>query len=182
MPIVDLVYLSCFIAAVAFALGMVILRDPVHCAMCLIGVMVSLASIFVVMHQFFIAAIQIIVYVGAVMALFLWVIMMLNLRESEKPLKTLRDVRGWGALFGVMLFAIIGAAIIMSTIGAPHVALSSAPDVSLVSIAEGILLKFLLPVELTSLLLLVAMIGAIVLARPLKGNKQLSKSEDRIAE
>jgi NADH-quinone oxidoreductase subunit J len=173
MPIVDLVYLSCFIAAVAFALGMVILRNPVHCAMCLIGVMVSLASIFVVMHQFFIAAIQIIVYVGAVMALFLWVIMMLNLKEDEKPLRALRDVRGWGAFFGVMLFAILGAAIIMTSFGAPHIELANAPEVALVSIAEGVLLKFLLPVELTSLLLLVAMIGAIVLARPLKGQSEI---------
>lgn len=172
MPVVELIYLQCFVLAVALALGMVLMRNPVNQALCLIGVMVSIAAIFVVMHQFFIAAIQIIVYVGAVMALFLWVIMMLNLKEAEKLPRFLMGVRGWGALFGVMLFALIGAGIALTAFGIGRVELVAAPEVALTDIAKGILIRYLLPVELTSILLLVGMIGAVVLSRPLAARRE----------
>ncbi|GAB4320713.1 MAG: NADH-quinone oxidoreductase subunit J [Candidatus Sumerlaeia bacterium] len=168
MPVVELVYIVCFVLAVGLALGMVILRDPVRQAVCLIGVMVALAGIFVVMHQFFIAAIQIIVYAGAVMALFLWVIMMLNLREPERPPKRLAGVRGWGALLGLVFFAVIGAWIASTGLSQTHGVPAAPPEAPLGQIARWTLIKFLLPVELTSVLLLVGMIGAVTLSRPLR--------------
>ena len=68
----------------AFALGVILLRNPVSCAMCLVMSFVALAAVFVTLDAYFIAVVQVLVYAGAVMVLFLFIIMLLDLREEKR--------------------------------------------------------------------------------------------------
>src|SRR3954462_13885933 len=90
--------------AVGCALGVVFHRNPVHCALLLVGVLLSLAGVFILLHAQFVAALQVIVYAGAIMVLFLFVVMLLNVR-GENPLLSPGVVKGFGFLFAVVVCA-----------------------------------------------------------------------------
>jgi len=142
-------------------------RNPVTSAMFLVLCIVSLAGLFVLLHAFFLAAVQILVYAGAVMVLFLFVIMLLDLKEEERRKhKLVALVAGLTAVAG--LAGILGRTIY-----------ASAPGRGLAGQAEGgpvelgrLLFNyqqgspgFLLPFEMVSLVLLVAMIGVILISK-----------------
>jgi NADH-quinone oxidoreductase subunit J len=137
-------------------------RSPVTSAMFLVLTIVSLAGLYTLLHAFFLAAIQVLVYAGAVMVLFLFVIMLLDLREEER-----RRFRTFTVTSGIVAVAVIAGILIWSVWGAvPAVA----PGVDLVDGATkplGRLLftQYLLPFEVLSLLLLVAMVGVILLSK-----------------
>jgi NADH-quinone oxidoreductase subunit J len=140
--------------------------------MCLVGVMASLAVNYLLMRQEFVAFIQIVVYTGAIMVLFLFVIMLLNLKEPEVTPWYLRNARFWGGAlslaffftlaWGVQVFAVSGATP-GAVINEKAIAESGRPEV--IHLATLMLTKYIAPFILTSVLLLVAVIGAIVMAR-----------------
>lgn len=167
MDILTFAYIVLAIVAVAGSVAVVLTRDTVHSAMALIGVMLSLAGLFLLMRQEFVAAIQVIVYAGAIMVLFLFVIMLLNMREKETLPWHLRGVRLWGGLvsFAMLLLLAVGTYVFW-----PAAEMAKAvpgPGFTVGDIARVLLSKYLLPFELTSVLLLVAIIGAVVMARRL---------------
>jgi NADH-quinone oxidoreductase subunit J len=143
--------------------AMVVLkRNPVTSAMFLVLCIVSLAGLFVLLQAFFLAAVQILVYAGAVMVLFLFVIMLLDLKEeARRRIRLARGVTGALAVFAVL-------AIILQTIWQTHRG-AALPAPTLVGgtapLGKLLFSSFLLPFEILSLLLLVAMLGVILLSK-----------------
>ena len=151
--------------AIAAALGVVLLRNAVHSALSLVAVMTALAGIFLLMNAELVAAIQIIVYAGAVVVLFLFVIMMLNLREPEQLPKRNLPVRILATLFGLVMlgqlvFAGLGLLRPENAIDA-----TAAPAPAFAELAGQMMTQYALPFELVSILLLAAIVGAVVLSR-----------------
>jgi NADH-quinone oxidoreductase subunit J len=137
-------------------------RNPVTSAMFLVVSIVSLAGLFVLLHAFFLAAIQILVYAGAVMVLFLFVIMMLDLKvEQRRKVGRITLITGLvavGALAALLLSSIYGT-VPGSGLPAPMV------EGNVESLGRMLFLDYLLPFEVLSVLLLVAMIGVILLSQ-----------------
>ncbi len=155
------------LTAVAFAVGMVFRRNPVHCALHLVGVLLALSGMFVLLNAPFIAAIQVVVYAGAIMVLFLFVVMLLNVK-GETPLLTPGAAKGFGFLFALVAF--VELLWIVLSRGAEGDAVAAAPQVpaafgSPAEIGRILYTTWLFPFEVTSILLLIAVVGAVVLAK-----------------
>jgi NADH-quinone oxidoreductase subunit J len=135
-------------------------RNPVNSAMFLVLTIVFMAGLFLLLRAFFLAAVQILVYAGAVMVVFLFVIMLLDLKEeTRRKINKIRLVTGVLAVLAVM-------AIIISVIWASPPA-TAVPTIVGATAPLGRLLftNFLLPFEILSILLLVAMVGVILLSK-----------------
>lgn len=144
------------------ALGVVLNRNPIASALSLVISICFLAGLYLLLNAFFLAAIQIIVYAGAVMVLFLFIIMLLDLKASERKAFRLGSFFA-GTLVAVLFF--VGAARASHSLsGVTSQSLSPNSD-SIAAIGNLLFTKYLLPFEVTSLLLLVAMIGAILLSK-----------------
>ena len=152
--------------ALGCAVAMVAQRNPLYSAISLVGVFVSLACLYLTLQAPFIAAIQVIVYAGAIMVLVVFVIMLLNVEEEVRRPVRLRYLIPVGVLLAAVL---VGEAAFMLSLGANTptiVAPTSGSDVGLTaSIGTGMFTKYLLPFEVTSVLILMALVGAITLAR-----------------
>ncbi len=137
-------------------------RNPVTSAMFLVLTIISLAGLFVLLHAFFLAAVQVLVYAGAVIVLFLFVIMLLDLKEEER-----RKIKLVVAGLAVLAVGAIGG-VMVRTIRLVHPAGALAKvrvEGSTSALGDLLFTDFALPFELVSLLLLVAMIGAILLSK-----------------
>jgi NADH-quinone oxidoreductase subunit J len=151
--------------AIGCAISMVAQRNPLYSAISLIGVFVSLACLYVMLAAPFIAAVQVIVYAGAIMVLVVFVIMLLNVEEEERRPMRLRALVPIAVGLAGILFA-EAAFIIFFVHGAPATPTGNVTDIGLTaSIGAGLFTKYLLPFEVTSLLLLMAIVGAMTLAR-----------------
>jgi NADH-quinone oxidoreductase subunit J len=152
--------------AIGCALAVVAQRNPLYSAISLVGVFVSLACLYLTLQAPFIAAIQVIVYAGAIMVLVVFVIMLLNVEEEVRTPVRLHYLIPVGVLLAAVL---VGEAAFMLQLGnTPRAALvpPAANDVGLTaSIGTGMFTKYLLPFEVTSVLLLMALVGALTLAR-----------------
>ena len=136
-------------------------RNPVTSAMFLVLTIVSLAGLFVLLHAYFLAAVQVLVYAGAVMVLFLFVIMMLDLKAEER-----RKIKTFGIIGGLISVGSILAIFLSSLLNAPLGATES-PGLEGGTAPLGKLLftQYLLPFEIVSVLLLVAIVGVVLLSR-----------------
>src|ERR1041385_5810529 len=136
-------------------------RNPVTSAMFLVLAIASLAGLFVLLHAFFLAAVQVLVYAGAVMVLFLFVIMLLDLKEEAR-----RRFKRFGVVAGVISVGAL-AALAVKTIATSSVGAGLNPQKEGSTIDLGNLLfrQYLLPFEIISILLLVAMVGVILLSK-----------------
>jgi NADH-quinone oxidoreductase subunit J len=153
---------------IIFALGVIINNSPVNSAMSLIGMMLCLAGIFVLLQAHFIAILQIIIYAGAIMVLFMFVIMLLNLKDQGEDKKwksrdknVLLNVLG-GLLATGVLYKIID---IINAVDFKSPALPGETFGTVREVGTILFTEFVLPFEVASILLLVAMIGAVVLAK-----------------
>jgi len=148
--------------AVGCAINVVAQRNPLYCAISLIGVFASLACLYLMLAAPFIAAVQIIVYAGAIMVLVVFVIMLLNVEQEEK-----RNFRmGFLVPAAVVLAAVLigEVAFFLSTVKATEPLQPT--DVGLTTtIGTRLFTSYLLPFEITSILLLMAIVGAMTLAR-----------------
>ena len=150
--------------AVGCALSVVYQRNPLYSAISLIGVFLSLACLYVTLAAPFIAAVQVIVYAGAIMVLVVFVIMLLNIEEEEHRITKLKYLLPAAIFLGVILLVQIG--FVLSTVKADKNIKLSASTVGVTeSIGTGLFTKYLLPFEITSILLLMAIVGAMSLAR-----------------
>jgi NADH-quinone oxidoreductase subunit J len=155
------------IAATVCAILVISHRNPVASALFLIATMVSLAILFLALNAPFLAAIQIIVYAGAIMVLFLFVIMLLNLRRDELGPERRRAQRFFGILFGFLLLILIATAVEVgvSAFEHPVITAEKPAPAGVENLAEVLFTEYLFPFELASILLLVAIVGAIVMAK-----------------
>lgn len=154
--------------AVGCALAMVTQRNPLYSAISLIGVFVSLACLYVMLAAPFIAAVQVIVYAGAIMVLVVFVIMLLNVEEEERRRGRLKFLVPAAVFLAAILIAEV-AFILVSVRDFTVTPASGAGNVgSTHSIGTALFTQYLLPFEITSILLLMAIVGAMTLAR--RGN------------
>ena len=155
------IFLSFF--ALLGAFGMIVLHQPVHSALSLIVTLLALAGLFALLNASFLFAVQIIVYAGAILTLFIFIIMFLNVKESnlpKEPNKTLYLFLGGSVLIPLNLL-VLRAFYAMPLLREPL-----AEDFGEIKpLGAELFTKWLLPFELISLLLLVALIGAVVFAR-----------------
>ncbi|MEL6457604.1 MAG: NADH-quinone oxidoreductase subunit J [Cyanobacteria bacterium J06641_2] len=144
------------------ALGVVLFNNIVHSAFMLAGVFVSIAGLYLLLNADFVAAAQLLVYVGAINVLILFAIMLVNKEENFAPLPKSWIRKALTGLVSLGLFALLGTMVL-----ATPWSISTATPVenSIVRIGEHFFTDFLLPFELASVLLLMAMVGAIILAR-----------------
>src|SRR6266851_3862400 len=151
--------------AVGCAVSMVAQRNPLYGAISLIGVFISLACLYVTLAAPFIAAVQVIVYAGAIMVLVVFVIMLLNVEEEERLPLRLRSLVPIAIGLAAILFG-EAAFIIFFVRASPATPTTNISDVGLTSsIGAGLFTTYLLPFEITSVLLLMAVVGAMTLAR-----------------
>ncbi len=157
-----------FFAAVAVASALLVVIDkrPIHSALALMVCLVQVAAIFILLGSPFLAAIQIFVYVGAVMVLFLFVIMMIDVREAAR----VRFLRG-GIFPTLVVLVLLGAEMLILLLGSERLPVSAAGGEgafgagTLKELSTTLFTDYLFPFEVTSVILLVALVGAIVLAR-----------------
>ncbi|MGI8701572.1 MAG: NADH-quinone oxidoreductase subunit J [Nocardioidaceae bacterium] len=146
------------------ALGMVAVRKAVHSALLLAVVMVSLAAMYAVLDAPFLFAVQIIVYTGAVLMLFLFVLMLVGVDSADSLVETLRGQRLAAGVAGIVFAVLIVLGITQSTIGA-SVGLDRANrDGNLSGLAGLLFSRYVFAFEVTSALLITAALGAMVLA------------------
>lgn len=169
---IDFAFLTLAALSALGAIGMVTSRNPVSSLMFLVMTFFTLAGVFVLLDAHFLAAAQVIVYAGAIMVLFLFVIMLLNLGHVEQG-----DIRGTAGkmvamLGGALLFGFMGAYVtrgertgIAGGMGAETYEAMLRNRGAVGSIADPLFNDFVVPFEVTSLLLLVAIVGSIALAR-----------------
>ena len=150
--------------AIGCAVAMVVQRNPLYSAIALIGVFLALACLYVMLAAPFIAAVQVIVYAGAIMVLVVFVIMLLNVEAEERQPLRLRALIPIAVTLAAIFFA--ETAFIIYFVQASPVSLRNVSDVGLTSsIGGGLFTTYLLPFEITSILLLMAIVGAMTLAR-----------------
>ena len=153
---------------IAGAVGVVVARNPVHSALMLVLTLFGVAVLFVLQQANFLAAVQVIVYAGAIVVLFLFVIMFLGVDREEDvradPLRGQRPLAVALVLFGTTGLLLLGQ-VSKWTTGQPSVAGtdSGAPNVNL--LGKSLYTTYLFPFEATSALLIIAVVGAVVLAR-----------------
>jgi NADH-quinone oxidoreductase subunit J len=146
---------------VAAAAMVVLSHNPVTSAMFLVAAIGSLAGLFVLLHAFFLAAVQVLVYAGAVMVLFLFVIMLLDLRQEQR-----RRFNKFGIATGVMGVASLGYVLVSTILRShPGQGLNATLDGATAPLGRSLFTDYLLPFEIVSVLLLVAMVGAVLLSK-----------------
>jgi NADH-quinone oxidoreductase subunit J len=161
---VQVLYWILAIFAVGAALAMICLRRAVHCAIMLAVVMLALAVMYAMQGAPFLAFVQVIVYTGAVLMLFLFVLMLIGVSSTDSLIETIRGQRLWAGIAGIFLAVLL-------ILGIGHAAIGSAPPQTaangagnLTGIATLIFTKYVFPFEVTSALLITAALGAMVLA------------------
>ena len=135
-------------------------RNPVTSAMFLVLTIVSMAGLFVLLHAFFLAAVQVLVYAGAVMVLFLFVIMLLDLKEEER-----RKLRKFTVGLGAVAVAAIAGILVKASLSAVPLAGDKLVEGGTKELGRILFTQYLLPFEILSILLLVAMVGVILLSK-----------------
>jgi NADH-quinone oxidoreductase subunit J len=150
-------------ALLTLASGLLVIvnRNPITSAMFLVITIAFLAGLFVLLHAFFLAAVQILVYAGAVMVLFLFVIMLLDLRAEER-----RRFNTFGIAAGIIGIVSLGYVLISTIIKArPGVGATATLEGATAPLGKVLFTHYLLPFEIVSVLLLVAMVGVILLSK-----------------
>jgi NADH-quinone oxidoreductase subunit J len=150
--------------AVSAALGMIMVRQAVHCALMLAVVMLSLAVMYAMQGAPFLAFVQVIVYTGAVLMLFLFVVMLIGITSADSLKETIRGQRLWAGLAGIGLAVLLIVGIGHAAIGTAAPTTGAQGTGNLTGLAQLIFTTYVFPFEVTSALLITAALGAMVLA------------------
>ena len=156
------------VIAIASALNILLQRSPLYSALSLIGTLLSLSALYLTVHAQFIAAVQIVVYAGAIMVLFIFVIMLLNVPKDQPLVEKQKGLRYLAIPFAGLMIAemfYVLRPIRLSTL--PPIPPGNAEQAvgTTWSIGTALFTDYLLPFEVTSVLILMALVGAMVLAR-----------------
>lgn len=148
------------------ALCVILSKNPVNSAVCLIGMMLTLSGVFVLLHAHFIAILQVLIYAGAIMVLFMFVIMLLNLKSDDTQWKIRPANLFLSVLTGLL---VVGILFKVTDVGFQTQFKNPQPLAesfgTTAQVGRSLFTDFVLPFEVASILLLVAMIGAVVLAK-----------------
>jgi NADH:ubiquinone oxidoreductase subunit 6 (subunit J) len=179
----DLMFFLAAIGALAGALGVVVLRNPFYSVLALVGHLIALAVLFLLLQAEFLAAAQVVVYAGAVMVLYVFVVAYIG--GSDEPL---RPEGGAVAAFGPIFAVALGIELVIAFAASGLQALDSqGADVGAAFGSPGqigslLLQQYLVPFEAASYLLLVAAVGAVVLARRRRGLEEEDDDDERRRE
>ena len=161
------IFLFFAVVAIASAANILIQRHPIYSALSLIVTFIALAGIYIQMHAEFIAVMQIVVYTGAIMVLFIFVIMLLNVGAEERVPDKIHVVKYFGLPLVVLLIVEAGLMVARSFsnegIAVESASINLSGNTQL--IGRVLYTQYALPFEVTSVLLLVAIVGAIVMAK-----------------
>ena len=160
MDVSNLIFFSLAALLVISSLLVVLLRNVVHCAMALVAALLIISIFFVTLQAPMVGVLQVLVYAGAIMVLFLFVIMFLN----PTPLQQRGAWLGFSGLLALLLGGVLAAMLTKTETAADPVAsteLFGSPEM----LAKSLFSDFVLPFEIASILLLVAIVGAVVLAK-----------------
>ena len=162
------------------ALAMVIAKNAVHCALFLAGVMLSLAGLYALQDAPFLAAVQVIVYTGAILMLFLFVLMLVGVDSSDSLVETLRGQRVAALLVGLGFAGLLASTVVNAVTGDNAGLGAVNKEGNVIGIARLLFTKYVFAFEVTSALLITAALGAMVLAHkerlvPRLSQKQLSR-------
>ena len=167
----QIVFYTLAVLTVAGGVGVIALRNPVHAALSLLWTFLMVAALFVLRHAEFLAAVQVLVYAGGIMVLFLFVIMLVNVRGLTPDTVYLSQLAPLAIVAGVLIGALLAVVFSLGVLAAgSHDATAlQQVDGRVVGNTEavGMVLytKYLVPFEVVSVVLLVAMIGAIIFGR-----------------
>jgi NADH-quinone oxidoreductase subunit J len=156
-----ILFLAFGVVAVAGAVNLLVQRHPINSALSLIAVMAALAGEYMLLGAEFVAAVQVIVYAGAIMVLFVFVIMLLNAGVEEQT-KGSRVALLFGVP-GMLIGSLLVAWVVLKHSGTEAVAAGAMPGPPK-EIGNQLFHEFLLPFEITSILILIAIMGSVVLA------------------
>ncbi|HTQ87735.1 MAG TPA: NADH-quinone oxidoreductase subunit J [Candidatus Solibacter sp.] len=162
MSVDTILFLILAVTAVAGGVNLIVQEHPIHSSLSLIVVMVALAGIYLLLGAELLAAVQIIVYAGAIMVLFVFIIMLLNAGKEERT--TISRAATWlGVPLAVVLTAVLGWRIALVQPGpmAPGAGVAGATQL----LSHMLFTSYVFPFELTSILILIAILGAVVLAK-----------------
>jgi len=146
------------------ALGILVVRKAVHAALLLAVVMISLAVLYLVEDAPFLFSVQIIVYTGAILMLFLFVVMLVGVDASDSLVETIRGQRVWALVFGLLFGATLVVGVAQVSVGAVTGLASANQDGNVQGLAQLLFTKYVFAFEVTSALLITAAMGAMVLA------------------
>ena len=157
-----LFYFIAFLS-IFFSVMTIAAKNPVHSVLYLVITFFTFTIHYIILNAQFLAVVNFIVYMGAIMVLFLFVLMLLNLNKDSEPLKS-SLVKGIGIIAGLCLLITLAASLKTLSISDPMVIKN--PEIGLVKNLGRVLFdEYLLPFEISSILLLVAMVGAVLLAK-----------------
>lgn len=171
MEFAHILFLAFAALAVVAAFNVILQRNPIYSAIGLIVVLCSLATLFLTLNAQFISAMQIIVYAGAIMVLFVFVIMLLNVRSEEARTDKQKYLKFLAApLFLALLAEVIAVVRYVNLTPQPLPSANNAGDPSIVlgtveNIAHGMFTNYVIPFEAASVLILMAIVGSMLLAR-----------------
>jgi NADH-quinone oxidoreductase subunit J len=168
--IAELLFNGFAVLAVLGALGLVLFRHPMNGAMSLVVTMISLAGIYALLSAKLIFALQLIVYAGAIMSLILFIIMFLNIQEKDLPVEKRRWVYLLGGVVVITPIALLLIKIVKTLPGSDTTIVGGGFG-GIKEVALVLYQDWLLPFEIVSILLLIALVGAVVLA----GKRRLGK-------
>ena len=177
-----IVFGAMFIVALGSSLAMIFARNAIHAALFLVAAQVALAVAFLLQGAYFVAAVQIIVYAGAIMVLFLFVIMLLGVDRRDALIEPLPAQRPLAVALGGLLTAEVlyvawkGADLIGGNGSEQIEAINQDPG-NVLALARVLFSRYLLPFEATSILLVVAVVGVMVLTRRIGSLDQVRPAE-----
>jgi NADH-quinone oxidoreductase subunit J len=173
------VFVAASIMILGGAIGVIVRPNPVHAALSLVLTLFGVAVIFVSLHAHFLAAVQVIVYAGAIVVLFLFVIMLLGVDRTEDiSIEPLTVQRPLAVIIGVGIAAIVSAAVVSSAdiLNRPGEGLDlttvDSPDANIRQVARSVFGDYVFAFELTSVLLLVAVVGTVLMARRISSSEK----------
>ncbi len=179
MELYDILFWVLSAIAVSSALGVILSRNPVNSVLFLILTFFAISGHYVLMNAQFLAIVNIIVYAGAIMVLFLFVIMLMNLNADVEPQKG-QLVQLAGVISGGILFLVVLASIKTAK---AEIMDKASTDIGLISnLGKVLFTKYVLPFEISSVLFLSAMIGAIVIGKKEETKPITSAKAERVGE
>lgn len=175
-----IVFLVAAAACLGGALGVILAKNPVHSALALVGTLFGIAIHFVNLGAHFLAAVQVVVYAGAIVVLFLFVIMLLGVDKAERldtdPLGGQRPAAAVVAVIGVVLLVLLAVRGVQVTSGIRSNTGTLQGDGSNIElIGRALFTDYVFAFEITSVLLVLAVVGAVVMAR--RGPKEEVSAE-----
>jgi NADH-quinone oxidoreductase subunit J len=163
MTITEILFIVLSLITIVSGLAVIFARNPVYSVLALIVAFFAIAGHYILLNAQFLAAVHIIVYAGAIMVLFLFVIMMLNLNKETEPQKAINIKMAAVVAAGVLMITLMGALRSADSIPQPA---NLDGNIGLVSNLGKVLFSdFLIPFEISSVLFLAAMVGAVMLGK-----------------